>query len=41
MIHDVILGAICFFAGGAATAASTKLFGWFTKQETSIKTKIP
>lgn len=41
MIKDVIQLAVGFFAGGAVTAMSSKLLGWFNKQETSIETKIP
>lgn len=41
MTHDIIIGVVGFFIGGAVTAASTKLFGWFSKQEASVAKKIP
>lgn len=41
MIHNVILVAVGILVGGAATAASTKLFGWFAKQDASVIKKLP
>ena len=38
---DLISFGLGILAGGAATAASTKLFGWFSKQDASIAKKVP
>lgn len=40
-MKDLLLFAVGFIAGGAATAASAKLLGWFNKQEASIRAKLP
>lgn len=37
MTFNILSFLVGVFVGGALTAASTKLFGWFKKQEASVK----